>query len=279
MGVVGRHIEKAAIDISKIELNLLKGRYFFESFMQDPVCFVKGATLTEPAGTSLQDQMFFTGRYWFEYAYAGDVTDAFVPVLASEGGYNWLFTNVLDSGVEINFGGLVAAHPRNCIPSQEDWFFRALIIADDASGLDAFVGFRKAAAYAATLTEYSDVIGVRVLGASGSTDASFFQITNLNNAGATDYTATALVVTGLEDATAVELEVQFVGGKGFVFVNGVQASGAISFTADSGDSFAPVIRLLQATDVWAQAKTLCAEGGPLAYRRNATLLSLAGATS
>lgn len=278
MGVVGRHIERAAINAAKWEKEILQGRYFFDSFMQDPVCFVKGTTLTEPAGTSLQAQMFFTGRYWFEYAYAGDVTDAFVPVLASEGGYNWLFTDVLGSGVEINFGGIINGNPRNHIPSQEDWFFRALLIADDASGLDAFVGFRKSAAYAATLTEYSDIVGVRILGASGSSDAAITQITNLNNAGSTDYTSTALVVAGLEDATAIELEVRSVGGRAFVYVNGASASGAIAYTYDSGDVMSPVIRLLQSTDVFAQAKTLCVEGGPLAYRRDATLLSLAGST-
>lgn len=279
MGVVGRHIEKNALAGSKFEADLVKGRYFFESFMQDPVSFVAGITLTEPAGTSLTEQSFFTGRHTFRYAYAGDVTDAFVPTLATDGGYNWLFTDNVGTGVEINFGGNLAGHPRNHIPSQEDWFFRVLMIFDDASGVDAFVGYRKAGAYVATLTEVTDVVGVRVLGASGSTDATFTQITNLNNSGSTDYTSTALTVTGLEDATAVELEVRSVGGKAFVFVNGVQATGAIAYTYDSSDAMVPIVRILQATDVYAQAKTLCAEGGPLAYRRPETLLALAGATA
>lgn len=278
MSIIRRHVRAGELTPDLLHADILKERYFFENFMQEPWCTVKGAT-TEPGGTSLTENIVDTGRYRFEYYFAGDATDFFVPRLASEGGYNWAVGDALGTGVEINFGGLKDGHPRNHTPSGEDWFFRVLLIVDDASGVDIFVGFRRVAAVAATLTEYSDVAGIRILGASGSTDGTFTVITNLNNAGSTDYTATTTTVTGLEDATAVELEVRSINGKAYFLVNGSMVAGSPTFTYDSGDVMAPVARLLQVTDVAAQIKTLAAEGGPLSYRRDATLLSLAGTTT
>lgn len=279
MTIRRRNVGNGEAGPEKLADSVRRGRYCLDTFMQEPVVWVKGST-TEPAGTSLSEQAIFTGRHTFEYTFAGDATDAFFPTLASEGGYNWLFTNEVGRGVEIGFGGLKDGHPRNFTPSSEDWFARVLLIADDASGVDVFFGYRKVAANAATLTEYSDVAGIRVLGASGSTDATFTLITNLNNAGSTDYTSTtpSPTVTGLEDATAFELEVRSVGGVAQWYVNGVEHRG-VSYTFDSGDIMMPVLRLLQMTDVFAQLKTLAFESGPLADRHDGTLLSIAGATT
>jgi len=280
MGIRRVGLEPNAAGPEKVSESLRKDRYVFETFMNEPLCFMKG-TLTFPGGTDLSENVVNTGRYSFEYVNIGDATDAFVPVLASDGGYNWVLTTAtLARGVEVNFGGLKDGHPRNHIPagtSGEDWFTRVLLITEDASGTDIFFGFRKVAAYAETLTEYTDLSGIRIIGNSASTDADINIITLLNNAGATDYTSTASGVTGLEDATAIELEVRNVGGKAFYLVNGVFIDRA-TYTYDDGDVMAPVLRLLQATDISSQLKTLCYEAGPIADRTDATLLSLAGTT-
>jgi hypothetical protein len=278
-----RTYEKGSVGPERLLLDFVKGRYCFENFMQSPLSMSKagGTEGLVPTGTSLNEQIVNTGRHTFEYYFAGDVTDAFVPTLATEGGYNWLFTDVLDSGFELNFGGLLAGHPRNFQPLSsdgsvgEDWFARILLITDDASGAHIVFGFRKVASPAATMSEYSDVFGVRILGASGSTDAAFSVITS-----ATDFTATSLTgVTGLEDATAIELEVRAVGGKGQLYINGAEVTGFTQKSFVAGHVFAPVLRGLQATDVWAQLKTLAYEAGPLACRQEGSLLSLAGATA
>jgi hypothetical protein len=266
-----------------LALSLLKGRYFFENFMQEPFARVKATnTDFEPMGSSLAEVVLNTGRYNLEYAFAGDNTDVFIPTLASEGGYNFGgSSDVAGTGFELNFGGLKDGHPRNHIPSSEEWFFRVLLIIDDASGADIFVGYRKVGAYAATLSEYGDVVGIRVVGASGSTDGTWSIVTNLNNAASTDsYTSTTPVPAkaGLEDATAVEVEVRSVGGSAQFFINGVRYVG-VAYPFDSGDVVAPIVRMLQATDVAAQIKVLCAEGGPLADRQPGTLASLAGTTT
>ncbi len=254
-------------------------RYCFESFMSEPVCYKKGA-LTTPAGTDLDDVIIDTGRYRFEYAFIGTHTDTLMPVIASEGGYNWvLATAVAGQGVEINFGGLKDGHPRNHVPSSENWFARILLITDDASGIDLFFGFKKNSAYVETLTEVTDLTGIRILGDSSSTTGAVTIITNANNAGSTDYTSTAVSgATPLEDATAIELEVRNVGGKAYHYINGVYVDAGVSFTYDTDDVHSPVCRLLQTTDIFAQAKTLAYEAGPLSERTDATLLSLAGST-
>jgi len=261
--------------------SLLKDRYCFEQFMQDPFAHRKGSG-TEPTGTTLTENMLATGRYRFEYYPIGENTDVFIPTLATDGGYNWGgSSDVAGTGFEVNFGGLKDKHPRNFVPSSEDWFARVLLIMDDASGADIFFGFRKAAAPAETLSEYGDVVGLRILGTSDSSNGTFTIVTNLNNVASTDsYTSTTPVpvVTPLEDATAIELEVRSVGGVAQFFVNGVRYGG-VTYAFDSGDTMSNVLRMLQATDVAAQIKTLCYESGPLADRQPGTLLSLSGATA
>lgn len=270
-------ISNDSIGPEKLTPSIRLHRYFIETFMTEPFCTVKGA-LAAPGGTSGTENLVHTGRYTFEYYFVGGASDGFYPIIGTAGGYRWeLDDDTVAEGVEINFGGLLAGHARTYVPTSEDCFFRALLIFEDASGIDAFVGFRRVAAYAQTLTEYSDVVGIRLLGDSSSTTAAVSLITNLNNAGATDYTATATTLT-LEDAVAVELEVRIKGARASFFVNGAEVVQQLAYTVDSGDSLAPVIRLLQTTDFSGTAKTLAVEGGLMADRNPATLLSIAGTT-
>lgn len=279
MTIVRRHHGRDQIGPELLTPSLRNGRYCFEPFMVEPLAWKKGALYVAPGGTSLQEQLFFTGRNTFEYAFLGDATDAFVPTLASEGGYNWVLTTAtLDRGVEIGFGGTALAHPRNFIASSEDWFARILINVDDWSGVDIVFGFKTVAVPVLTLTEITDIVGLRVLGDSSSALAAFSAVTNLNNAGATDYSSTAL--TGdITDGNTVELEARSVGAKAHLYVNGVRVGHGVSYTFDSGDTLAPVARLLQTTDLAAEIKTLRYEAGPLEDRYDGTLLSLPGADS
>lgn len=257
-----------------------RARYFLETFGQEPLAGKKGAVYVAPGGTSLQSQWIDTGRYRFEYTFLGDATDLFVPTLASEGGYNWaaIATNTLDRGLEINFGGETQGHPRNFVASNEDWFFRVLLSLDDASGADIVVGFKKIGAAVATLTEVTDIAGLRIFGDSSSALAALSIVTNLNNGGTSDVVSTALTET-LTDGQYIELEVRSVGQKAKFYVNGVQRFPSSVFTFDTGDYLAPVIRQLQTTDIHAEFKTFAAEGGPLDYRSRETLVTEAFATA
>lgn len=280
-----RHLREGNADdgVSTLnfDLNTLKNRYFLETFMSDPLCLVPGiSTDLSPAGTSLQAVMVDSGFNRFQYSFLGEATASLIPLLASEGGWNWNTSTNLDGiGVEVNFGGDLAGHPRNCTPSSEDWFFRALVAADDWSGADITLGFKKAATALLTLTEVTDIAGVRLIGDSSSALAAITVVTVLNNAGATDYTSTAVDTGSLTDETNVEIEIRAKGGKAKFYVNGAPVAPSVDYTFDSGDKMSPVIRLIQATDLAAQLKTLAAEGGPLYARRPEPLTSLAFATS
>lgn len=285
MTVVRRHLERGdGSDLTKgvgperLTPSLRAGRYMFETFMQEPACFIPGALQTAPGGTDLAVACAFTGRHLLYYTFVGDATDAFVPTLASEGGWNWVLTTAtLARGVEVHFGGFKDGHPRNFVPSNEDWFARLLLLVDNVSGVDATFGFRKNADAVETLTEVTDIAGLRILGDSSSALAQLQIITNLNNAGSTDYTATALT-PALTDAQTIELEVRSIGRVAKFFINGVQYTDT-SLTFDSGDVLAPVARLIQATDLATQIKTLAYEAGPIDDRQEGSLLSLAGTTT
>jgi hypothetical protein len=258
---------------------LRKARYCFDNFMQEPLCTKSGA-LAAPGGTALDPCLIFTGRHTFGFATTQDETDQFYPTLATDGGYNFVTpaTPVLADGVEVNFGGDKLAHPRNCIPSSENFFYRVLINAVDASGADITFGVKKVATTVATLTELTDVAALRILGDSSSTAGAFSIITVLNNAGSTDYTSTALTTTGLEDTTSVELEVYTYGGKAYFKVNGVPVGTSVSYTFDTGDTVAPILRAVQTTDTCAKIVVLAFECGLLEDRTDATLVQMAQAT-
>lgn len=280
MTIIRRHFGgRRAVGPENLVDSVLKGRYIFETFSQEPLAGKKGAVYAAPAGTSLQEQWVDTGRYRLEYSFLGDATDAFVPVIGTDGGWNWVLTTAtLDRGVEVCFGGTQAGHPRNFL-SSEDWFARILLNVDDASGVDLVFGFKKIAVPVLTLTEVSDIAGLRILGDSSSALAALSIVTVLNNAGATDYSSSALTET-LTDGATIELEVRCVGRKAKFLVNGVERKLATDYTFDSGDVLAPVLRALQTTDIAAEIKTLAYEAG--AYpedRAKESLLSLATATA
>lgn len=277
MGQRREQYDHDTVGPERLAKSFRQNRYFLETFMTEPFSTVKGANAA-PGGTSGESVLVFTGRYTFEYYFVGGASDGAYPLLASDGGYDWKFdADTVAEGIEINFGSLKTGHPRTYV-STEDFFFRGRISADDASGVDAFVGFRRVAAYAQTLTEYSDVFGIRILGNSASTDAAFTAVTNLNNAGATDYTSTNLNRAGLEDATAVECEIRCKGRAGEFYINGVRFREG-TFTPDSGDYFTPVIRFLHTTDLAGPIKTLCVEGGLLKDRSKQLLKDLSEATA
>lgn len=279
MTITRRHFGgRRAVGPEGLVNSLLKGRYIFETFSQEPLAGKKGAVYAAPAGTSLQEQWVDTGRYRLEYGYLGDATDAFVPIIGSEGGWNWVLTTAtLDRGVEVNFGGTQPGHPRNFL-SSEDWFARILLNVDDASGVDLVFGFKKMAIPVLTLTEVTDIAGLRILGDSSSALAALSIVTNLNNGGSTDYSSSALTET-LTDGSTIELEVQAVGRRAKFFVNGVERKASATYTFDDGDVLAPVLRALQTTDIAAEIKTLAYEAGPLEDRAKESLLTLATATS
>lgn len=278
-----QHIQRGAVGPERLSASLNQKRYAFENFSQEPYMWQKPPATGVPAlvaGTDATQNVVFTGNYSFEYLMIGGASDVQGPTLASDGGYNWkLDGDALGEGCEILFGGLTWGHPRNFDPDVEDWFARVLLIVDDASGVDIVFGGRQVAAYQAALTGYVDIAGIEVLGDDSSTTATFTVVSNLGNSGSTDYVSTAIAATGLEDATAVELEVRSVANRPTFYVNGRQWAPELTSQWATAKKVSPVLRLLQSTDIAVQIKTLAFECGLLADRINDNLIDVATATA
>lgn len=238
------------------------GRYFFDNFLMQPSCSIAGANAA-PSGSTLVKNILFTGLNRIEFTQIVDQTDTVYPTLSeTDGGYNVVLGTTVGMGVEYNFGGDNPNHPRNFTASSEDFFCRVLFSIADVSGADVLFGVKKAQAVTASLTEITDLYGVRILGDDGSALAAMSIVTNLNNAGTSDYSITALSTT-LTDATSIELEIISRGGKAYTFINGAQVMNAPSYTFDSGDALSCFLRVSQTTDTCASVRLLAVEGGPM----------------
>jgi hypothetical protein len=286
MAIVRRALQKrnvranqdGAVGPETLADSLRKHRYCFDNFMQEPLCWKQGGFVI-PTGSTLVKNLVWTGTHTFEYTPILDQTDLLYPTLATDGGYNIvLASSDLGMGVEFNFGGDIATHPRTFKTSHEDWFARVLFSADDASGADILFGAKKVAATVASITEMIDVFGVRILGTSDSSNGTYTIVSNQNNEGTTDYTSTATSVTPLEDATDVEVEIRGVNGKMYLFVDGAAVPN-LTWTADSGDVFSPILRVSQATDTCPAVRLYAFECGLLKDRTDGKLIDLTQATA
>jgi hypothetical protein len=273
-----RHLDNNSVGPEKLSASMRAHRYCFEGFSIEPYFWQKGLTGAGPVaagGTDATENVVFTGRHLFEYRIIGTASDRWGPFLATDGGYDWKMDgDTLAEGVEINFGGLTLGHPRNYKPSVENFFARILLITEDASGTDIVFGTRLVAPYQAALTGIVDIAGIEILGDDSSTTGAFSVVSNLGNSGSTDYVSTAIAATPLEDATAVELEVQGVGNKVQFFVNGKRWGQDVNPSFTAASKVSPILRILQTTDISTQIKTLCFECGLLEDRYPDSLLNL-----
>lgn len=282
MGNVARHFRnKRVLNPKNMDDAIRRGEYDFNLFFDAPGCTIADAAVA--GGTYLIPVRLQAGHYTYEYVHIGpdtEVTGGFVPTLRTAGGYNLLMTSdVVGNGIELNFGGTRAGHPRNFKPrvtggGGANWFRRCLLLFDNVSGVDVVMGFAKIATPVNTLTEIVDVVGLRILGDSSSGLAVVSIVYNQNNAGTTDYTEVA--VGTLTDAQTIELEVRCVGGYWQFWVNGAQVSPGTSIQADLDDEFRPILRAIETTDGAADMALLATEGGDLAFRSEELLTALAG---
>jgi hypothetical protein len=262
-----------SVDAVALENAIRTGRYFYDNFGMPLRTGVYTDPDTDPAGTDTTVNVWDTGRHVFLYTNIGEATATLKPSLTTDGYPTFALEALLGQGFELNFGGILAGHPRNTLMGSEDAFFRALLAVDNASGIDLFFGFRRIEATAAALDTYTDIAGLRVLGDSSSAAAAISILTELND----DTAPTSVETTQtLADATDIELEVRVRENRYAEFrINGAETTVKVTgFRFDTGDVLCPVIHVLHTTDVFAEFKLKAVEGGPLNCR-NASLLSAA----
>ncbi len=242
----------------KIAVSRRKGRYLYEPFNQTPIVF-NADGYSDPSETSALIHQMFTGYNLIQYMGLGDNTGSLVPVVTTDGYLDIGREQAADHGIELLFGSATTAHPRNFTMGTDEPFFRVKFKAEDVSGIDLVVGFRKVQAAAAAFATYTDYVGLRVLGDSSSAAGAITTVTALNDV--TDTTSTSTGDT-LADVTACEFEAGFNGRVAYFKIDGADPTSSTStFTADSTDVYVPFIFFQNTTDVGGEMKLMAAECG------------------
>lgn len=235
-------------------------KFWYEPFSQAPIAF-SATGYDNPTGSDTVVNHLFTGFNMFQWYNIGTQT-ILIPALTTDGHYDIGFDQTAAEGINLVFGQVYttanAKHPRHYTSGTDEYYARLKFKCEDISGLDMWFGFIKHNAYSATLTGYTDLFGIQVLGDSSSAAGAVNAVTQLNDA--TDLTTTAL--TTLADDTAVEFEVSVKGRVASFLVDGVRYNP--TFTVDADDIVYPIIHMLHTTDVGGEVKLIAAEGGLLA---------------
>jgi hypothetical protein len=148
-------------------------------------------------------------------------------------------------GLELCVGNPLYSPMAFTIGTDAAFFIQGSFITQDASGTDPLIiGFRRAAAYNATLANYTDFATIGLVGTANPN--TIFITTQLNTGGVVSTNTTQTVA----DATRVQFKVS-VSAAGVVTyqVNYAAPTVTAAFTFDSGDVVIPFVRFTQAADL------------------------------
>lgn len=273
MAIVRDSVGAEQIGPEVLSKSFREARYGYEPFAQVPFSWtVTTNGYGDPTGTTGNENAFHTGRNNFVWHVKGTQTIV-VPSFTTDGFYDFGLDQTLNDGFELLVGGSTGVttggnNPAHYKMGTDEAFFRLLFSAEDISGADLLVGFRKVAAFTADWNDYTDLAALRVLGDSSSAAGAVSIETILNNA-ATSQTATGDTVA---DATATEFLVEIRGRTARFFVNGASPSTDLTtFVFDDTDVVTPFVFFLNTTDVVGELKLRRAEWGLLADKPASTL--------
>jgi hypothetical protein len=227
-----------------IQRSLWDSKYFFDNFAVDPV-FSGVTSPGAPTGTAGNANALFSGNTQYRWYVIGTQT-ILAPALDTSGfGLNLVQDNTAADGLELTVGNPLYSPMAFTIGTDAAFFIQAVFKMEDASGTNPLIiGFRKAAAFDATLANYTDFVSIGVVGVA---NPNTIQIqTQLNTAGVVTTNTTQTIA----DATVLHLKVM-VSSAGVVTyqVNYAAPTVTAAFTFDSGDVVVPFIRFTEAADV------------------------------
>jgi len=232
-------------------------RYLFDSFAIDPV--VSGVTSPgAPTGTAGHANALNSGTTMYRWYVIGTQT-ILAPVLDTAGlGLNLVQdAAVAGDGLELVVGNPLYSPMAFTIGTDAAFFIQGSFIAQDASGANPLIiGFRRAAAFNATLGNYTDFASIGLVGVA---DPNTIQIqTQLNTLGV----ATTNTTQTVADATRVQFKVS-VSAAGVVTyqVNYAAPTVTAAFTFDTGDVVIPFVRFTEAADLTTYASCNLLECG------------------
>ena len=271
------NVQADSVGPEKLVKSFREARYGFEPFSRTPFSWLvagsAGGGYADPTGTAGNIIGLNTGHNTFAWRVVGTQTIV-APVLTTDGFYDFSLDQTLAEGFSlivegnntVTTGGNAPAH--YTMGTDSGCFFRVLVSAEDISGVDLTIGFRKVEAFQADFNDYDELAGLQILGDSLSAAAAINAVGILNN-GATDTDDTGDTVA---DATAVELLVKVSGRVVEYVIDGAAPSTTPStFTFDDGEVITPFIHFVQTTDLSGELKFQRAEWGLIEDYNNTTL--------
>lgn len=217
--------------------------YWFDNFKVNPVTSaVGGGAATGVAG---DNNVLFTQFGQYEWNVIGTQT-ILAPKLDSFG-LNLVQDNTAGDGIELCMGQTSLSPCAFTVNEDAAFFIQAVFKVQDVSGTNPLIiGFRKAQAFDATLSNYTDFVSIGIVG----TAAKIQLQTQLNSGGVTttDTTQTAT------DGATIQFKIK-VSSTGVVTYEYNYAAPTVvaAFTFDSGDVVIPFIRFTEAADITTQA--------------------------
>jgi len=214
-------------------------KYWFDNFQVNPVTSAVGGGAA--TGVAADNNVLYTAFGQYEWNVIGTQT-ILAPKLDTYG-LNLVQDNTAGDGIELCMGQTALSPMAFTIGEDPAFFLQAVFQVQDVSGANPLIiGFRKVAAFNATLSSYTDFVAIGIVG----TAAKIQTETQLNTGGVvtTDSTQTAT------DGTAFQLKIM-VSATGVVTYQYNYATPTVvaAFTFDSGDVVIPFIRFTEAADI------------------------------
>lgn len=218
-------------------------KYWFDNFTVNPITAkVGGGAAT---GTSGDNNVLYTRFGAYEYNVIGTQT-ILAPSLDTFG-LNLVQDNTAGDGIELCMGQTSLSPLNFTIGTSPAFFMQAVFKIEDASGINPLIiGFRKAQAFNATLSSYTDFATIGIVGTAAKIELQ----TQLASGGVTTTDTTQVAL----DGATVQFKIK-VDATGLVtYEYNYQAPTVIAaFQFHSTDVVIPFIRFTEAADITTQA--------------------------
>lgn len=222
-------------------------RYVFDDFQVQPITAkVGGGAAT---GTAGDNNVLYTQFGAYEYNVIGTQT-ILAPSLDTFG-LNLVQDATSGDGIEMCMGQTALAPYGFTIGSDAAFFIEMVFKVEDASGTNPLIiGFRKAQAFNATLSNYTDFATIGIVGTSNPNKIQTQTQKNTAGVTTTDTTNTAA------DGATIQLKVKVDASGNVTYeYNYGEPTTVAAFQFDSGDFVVPFWRFTEAADVTTQAST------------------------
>lgn len=220
-------------------------KYLFDNFQVQPITAkVAGGAAT---GTAGDNNVLYSAFGQYEWNVIGTQT-ILAPSLDTFG-LNLVQDNTAGDGIELCVGQTTLSPLGFTIGSDAAFFLQAVFKIQDASGINPLIiGFRKAQAFDATLSNYTDFVTIGIVGTANPNTIQLQTQLNTGGVVTTDTTQTAA------DGVTIQFKIK-VSSTGVVTYEYNYATPTVvaAFTFDTGDVVIPFIRFTEAADITTQA--------------------------